>query len=204
VRPNLPGVFALFLVVMGWPLVLLPAVATAVPPWVWLGALAFFVYVGFSIDVVRSADKARTREVKHEAAIYQAVSAVGEASQRLLAPRLFVLRVESSIWHETVSRFARTASVALIDVSEPSANLLWEVEELTLRTKTPCVFIGEYDRVAPLADDDVRSNAELSFPQLALLLAEHEVLAYTTDRAGQRRFARALRGKLQQVTRRAA
>jgi len=204
VRPNLPGVFALFLVVMGWPLVLLPAVATAVPPWVWLGALAFFVYVGFSIDVVRSADKARTREVKHEAAIYQAVSAVGEASQRLLAPRLFVLRVDSSIWHETVSRFARTASVALIDVSEPSANLLWEVEELTLRTKTPCVFIGEYDRVAPLADDDVRSNAELSFPQLALLLAEHEVLAYTTDRAGQRRFARALRGKLQQVTRRAA
>ena len=201
VRPNLPGIFALFLVVMGWPIVLLPAVATAVPWWAWLVALAFFVYVGFSIDVVRNADKARTHEVKHEAAINQAVAAVGEASQRLLAPRLFVLRVDSSIWHETVSRFARRSSVALIDISEPSANLLWEVEELTLRTKTPCVFIGEYDRVAPLGDDDVRSNAELSFPQLALLLGEHEVLAYTTDRAGQRRFARALRGKLQQATR---
>ena len=201
VRPNLPGIFALFLVVMGWPIVLVPAVATALPWWAWLVALAFFVYVGFSIDVVRNADKARTREVKHEAAINQAVAAVGEASQRLLAPRLFVLRVDSSIWHETVSRFARRSSVALIDISEPSANLLWEVEEMTLRTKTPCVFIGEYDRVAPLGDDDVRSNAELSFPQLALLLGEHEVLAYTTDRAGQRRFARALRGKLQQVTR---
>ena len=198
---NLPGVFALFLIVMGWPLVVLPSIATAVPPWVWLVALAVFVYVAFSIDVVREADKGRTREVKHEADIWQALHHVSEASQRLLAPRLFVLRVDSGIWHETVSRFARKASVALIDISEPSPHLLWEVEELTLRTETPCVFIGEYARVAPLADDDVRSNAELSFPQLALLLGEHEVLAYTTDRAGQRRFARALRGKLQQATR---
>lgn len=200
VQPNLPGVFALFLIVMGWPLVVLPPIAMAVPPWLWLVALAFFAYVGFSIDAVRTADKGRTRDVKHEAGIYQALHAVGEASQRLLAPRLFVLKVDSSIWHETVSRFARTASVALIDISEPSANLLWEVEELTLRTQTPCVFIGEHDRVRPLGDDDVRSTAEQSFPQLALLLGEHEVLAYTTDRAGQRRFARALGGKLQEVT----
>ena len=200
VQPSLPGVFALFLVVMGWPLVLLPAAATALPPWVWLVALAFFVYVGFSIDGVRTADKARTREVKHEADIYQAASAVGEASQHLLAPRLFVLRVDPGIWHQTVSRFARIASVALVDISEPSANLLWEVEEMTLRTNTPCVFIGEYDRVAPLGDDSVRSSAEQSFPQLALLVGDLEVLAYTTDRAGQRRFARALRGKLQEVT----
>jgi hypothetical protein len=204
VRLDLPGVFAVFLIVMGWPLVILPPIAMAVPPWVWLVALAFFVYVGFSIDVVRDADKARTREVKHAAGISQALHAVGDASRRLLAPRLFVLRVDSSIWHETVSRFARQSSVALIDISEPSEHLLWEVEELTLRTKTPCVFIGEYERVAPLGDDSVRSNAERSFPQLALLLGEHDVLAYTTDRAGRRRFARALRGKLQEAARRAA
>ena len=200
VHLDLPGVFAVFLIVMGWPLVVLPPIAMAVPPWAWLVVLAFFVYIGFSIDVVRTADKARTRDVPHEAAIHQAVYEIGEASKRLLAPRLFVLRVDSNVWHETVSRFARQSSVALIDISEPSGNLLWEVEELTLRTKTPCVFIGEYDRVSPLGYDDVRSNAELSFPQLALLLGDHEVLAYTTDRAGQRRFARALRGKLQQVT----
>jgi hypothetical protein len=125
---------------------------------------------------------------------------VGEASRRLLAPRLFVLRVNGNIWHETVSRFARESSIALIDVSEPSANLLWEVEELTLRTRTPCVFIGEYERVAPLGDDTVRSDSEASFPQLALLLGEQEILAYTTDRPGRRRFARALRGKLQAVS----
>jgi hypothetical protein len=195
-----PGVFALFLIVMGWPLVVLPPIAAAVPPWAWLAALAFFTYIAFSIDVVRSADKGRTREVEHDADIWQALQHVSEASQRLLAPRLFVLRVDSGIWHETVSRFARKASVALIDISEPSPHLLWEVEELTLRTKTPCVFIGEYDRVAPLGDDNVRSPAELSFPQLALLVGDLEVLAYTTDGAGLRRFARALRGKLQEVT----
>jgi hypothetical protein len=199
-QPNFPGVFALFLIVMGWPLVVLPSIALALPPWAWLVVLAFFVYIAFSIDVVREADKARTREVRHEPDIFQASHAVTEASRRLLAPRLFVLRVDSSIWHETVSRFARQTSVALIDISEPSPHLLWEVEELTLRTKTPCVFIGEYERVAPLGDDSVRSHAEASFPQLALLLGQQEILAYTTDREGQRRFARALRGKLQAAT----
>jgi hypothetical protein len=200
VHADLPGAFAVILIVMGWPLVVLPTVALALPPWAWLIVLAFFVYIGFSIDVVRAADKARTREVKHEADIFHAAYGVSEASRRLLAPRLFVLRVNGNIWHETVSRFARESSIALIDVSEPSANLLWEVEELTLRTRTPCVFIGEYERVAPLGDDAVRSLSEASFPQLALLLGEQEILAYTTDRPGQRRFARALRGKLQTVS----
>jgi hypothetical protein len=199
-QPNLPGVFALFLIVMGWPLVVLPTIALALPPWAWLVVLAFFVYIAFSIDTVRAADKARTRDVRHAADIFHATHGVTEASRKLLAPRLFVLRVDSSIWHETVSRFARQTSVALIDISDPSPHLLWEVEELTLRTKTPCVFIGEYERVAPLGDDQVRSDAEASFPQLALLLGQQEVLAYTTDREGQRRFARALRGKLQQAT----
>ena len=198
-QPNLPGVFALFLIVMGWPLVVLPTIALALPPWAWLVVLAFFVYIAFSIDAVRAADKGRTHEVTNAPAIDHAIREVTEASRRLLAPRLFVLRVDSSIWHETVSRFARQTSVALIDISEPSPHLLWEVEELTLRTRTPCVFIGEYERVAPLGDDDVRSHAELSFPQLALLLGAQDVLAYTTDRAGQRRFAHALRGKLQEV-----
>jgi hypothetical protein len=200
VQPNFPGVFALFLIVMGWPLVVLPTIALAVPPWVWPIVLAFFVYIAFSIDVVRAADNARTRDVRHERDIFVATHAVTEASRRLLAPRLFVLRVDSSIWRETVSRFARQTSVALIDISEPSPHLLWEVEELTLRTRTPCVFIGEYARVAPLGDDQIRSEAEASFPQLALLLGQQEVLAYTTDREGRRRFARALRGKLQQAT----
>jgi hypothetical protein len=204
VQPSLPGLFAVILIVMGWPLVVLPPIGLAVPPWVWLIVLAFFVYIAFSIDVVREADRARTREVKHDAGIWQALHQVSEASQKLLAPRLFVLRVDSSIWHETVSRFARKASVALVDISEPSEHLLWEVEELTLRTKTPCVFIGEYERVAPLADDSARSQHELAFPQLALLLGQHEVLAYTTDRAGWRRFAHALRGKLQAATTAAA
>ncbi|HEV8392954.1 MAG TPA: hypothetical protein VGQ37_01720 [Vicinamibacterales bacterium] len=200
VQLNGPGVFAVILITMGWPFVVLPPIALAVPPWVWLVALAFFVYVAFSIDVVRNADKGRTRHVTAEPGIFSAVREVGEASQRLLAPRLFVLRVEPAIWQQTVSSFARHTSVALVDISEPSVNLLWEIEELTLRTRTPCVFIGEYDRVAPLGDDRVRSQSEQGFPQLAILLGEEEVLAYSTDRAGRQRFARALRGKLQAAT----
>jgi hypothetical protein len=83
-----------------------------------------------------------------------------------------VLRVASNIWRQTVSRIASVSSVALIDVSEPTGNLIWEIEELTRRSQTKCV-------------DD-----------MGRLLEMEEILAYTTDRSGIKRFARALRGAL--------
>jgi hypothetical protein len=43
------------------------------------------------------------------------------------------------------------ASVALIDVSEPTGNLMWEIEELTRRSQTRCVFICRHDRALQIA-----------------------------------------------------
>jgi len=199
-RFNLPGVFAGLMIVMFWPLVLLPPVFAAAPVWAWGFAFVFFAYIAFSMDVIRSADSARSREIRNEIGILGAIWAVREASRKLVAPRLMVLRVATDIWRETVSQLALATSVALIDVSEPSENLLWEIETLTLRTRTRCVFIGEYNRVAPLAGAAGTSAGESSDRQLASLLEHAEILAYTTDRRGRRRFARALRGKLLSVT----
>jgi hypothetical protein len=104
-----------------------------------------------------------------------------------------VLRVASSVWRQTVSRFASVSSVALIDVSEPTENLVWEIEELTMRSRTKCVFICQHAR----AEQMTSSLSAGPFDRhVARLLELEEILAYTTDRRGRRRFARALRGKL--------
>jgi hypothetical protein len=46
---------------------------------------------------------------------------------------------------------ASVSSVALIDVSEPTENLIWEIEELTRRSQTKCVFICRHDRALQIA-----------------------------------------------------
>ena len=109
----------------------------------------------------------------------------------------WVLRVASSVWQQTVSRMASVASVPLIDVSEPTENVLWEIDALTARFGSRCVVIGHHDRVSRLAAPPGSGPSAGSLDErLARLLDGREVLAYTTDRRGMRRFARALRGTL--------
>jgi hypothetical protein len=73
--------------------------------------------------------------------------------------------------------------------------VLWEIEQLTQRFGDRCVLIGHYDRVSALATPTDRALTTVE-QRLAQLLKGREVLAYTADPAGQRRFAKALRGLL--------
>jgi hypothetical protein len=89
---------------------------------------------------------------------------------------------------------ASVCSRTLIDISEPTENVLWELEELITRHESTFVVIGHRDRVAALGSSD--SGLAHVERRLAALLAGREVLAYTTDRRGLKRFARALRNHL--------
>ena len=146
---------------------------------------------------MREAERAKTREIRNRGDIGVATSAVAERSRRVFGPQLVVLRVASSVWRQTVSRFASVSFVALIDVSEPTENLVWEIEELMLRARKTCIFIGQHDRALQIASG---SGARPFDERVARLLELGEILAYTTDRRGRRRFARALRGKLLSIT----
>jgi hypothetical protein len=118
---------------------------------------------------------------------------------QVFAPKLAVLTVDDRIWRETVRAFIKVTAVQLVDVSEPTEHLLWEINELVGGSGSRWVFIGHYDQVAQLmgsADWNMRTYSVVG--RLAALLDGHEVLAYTTDQAGMKRFARALRAKLQE------
>jgi hypothetical protein len=59
------------------------------------------------------------------------VAAVIQSSRRrVFAPRLLVLRVAHNIWQPTVARVADGATAALLDVSDPTEHLLWELRTL--------------------------------------------------------------------------
>jgi hypothetical protein len=124
-------------------------------------------------------------------------STASELSRRgsqTFAPRLVVVRVASSIWHQTVSALASVAVATIVDLSEPTENLMWEITELVrLGGHDRCIFIVDHARL----DDAGNFKAGAGFAaNLDILVGDRDVLAYRTDRAGMRRFARALYGRL--------
>ena len=105
---------------------------------------------------------------------------------------------------QTVVRLGTIATAVLIDVSEPTENLLWELERMNVRIDDRCVLIGQHERVAGLATDAAATGSAdpgSIEARLRALLDGRRVLAYTTDRRGMQRFARALRSELLTLSR---
>ena len=80
---------------------------------------------------MQAADKLTIRQVENASEIDRAARAIAAESRKIFAPRLVVLRVASEVWRQTVMRLASAGSLTIIDVSEPTENLLWEIQELT-------------------------------------------------------------------------
>ena len=192
---NLPGIFALLAVAIAGAVVTLGTALTAAPLLWGLSAL-FLLFASFPANAVREAEQVKTREVRTSADIDPVVRTVADRSRRVFGARLVVLRVDSSIWRQTVTRLASVSSVALIDVSEPTANLIWEIEELTRRSQIRCVFMCRHDRAVQIAAASAAPSPTSFDDDMGRLLDLEEIVAYTTDRKGRTRFARALRATL--------
>jgi hypothetical protein len=194
VAPTLPGVFALLAmaaaVSFGALMVTMATLLLAFP----LSTILFFL--SSAADSVRDAEGSKAVAVGSIGEIRQAADAIARRSQKVFGPRLVVIRVASRVWREAVTELAARSSLPLVDISEPTEHVLWELEELTKRFGDACVLIGQYERVAVLAGIQAGDRPPTSVERrLADLLEGREVLAYTTDPKGLRRFARALRGE---------
>ena len=147
---------------------------------------------------VREAEESKATVIGTFTDLETVARSVSKESRRIFAPRLVVLKVVTALWKQTVLRLASFASVLLIDVSEPSENLLWEMQELTDQFRPRWMIVGQYERVRGLAANPEQSPVPGSLEgRLSALLDGQEVLAYTTDPIGMKRFGRALRAKLQ-------
>jgi hypothetical protein len=121
-----------------------------------------------------------------------------EATRKIFASRFVVVRVAPEVWPCAVLRLSAVASFILIDVSEPTDSLLWEIEHLILAGRqSRCIFTCHGDRLDVFAAASTGSPVfDLRKQRLSDMLEGHQVLAYTSDPRGARRFARALRAAL--------
>ena len=155
------------------------------------------VYGGVSRGVTAAADSDELHivEPRHIAAVRQIVE---EQRHKVFGPRLTVLTVNSAVWRETVLGMADICAVPLIDISEPTENVLWEIEELVGRFGDRCVFIGAYGRLQAL----IAREPDHLTRRLSTILDGRQVLAYTPGARGTRRFVRALGSTLERHIRR--
>ena len=155
-----------------------------------------------SAEALRKAESSKTRAIDRAPDVSDAASSVSAQGQQTFAPRLMVLRVATPFWQATVSSLAAVTSASIIDVSEPTENLLWEIEELYRRCGRRWIMIGERARVARWTDGGASPPPGSLEARFAARLDARDVLVYDVDRRGMRRFARALYGLLLAVERR--
>lgn len=164
---------------LGWAIVVLAV----------LPASAFGVFEPVR-QAITAAEAHKVLAIGDRAAIGTTGHRISRQSAKLLSPRLFVIRVDSSVWREAVLAFADAAAVPLIDVTEPSDHVLWELQELVRRHGDRVVLVGELQQLGRMFD---RPRPGMPEARLLRLLDGRQVLGYTTDPAGRDRFARALR-----------
>ena len=150
---------------------------------------------------VRKAEQAKALSILAVADIAPATRRIERRSRRLFAPRLMVVRVAGEHWKEAVRALSASASAVLIDISEPTESLLWEVETLYELAGLRKVFVGRRDRLEALATATGAGPAA----RLARILDREEALAYASEeRRDMKRFARSLGGRLYSLRRRRA
>jgi hypothetical protein len=158
------------------------------------GAVAIFAWTSFGA-IVR-AERAKTIPIASEAQLEQTASAIARRSRRIIGPRLVVAKVASAIWQMAVRRLASNSSAVIIDITEPTDSLLWEIETLRPEMRSRCILVGEQDRLRRMTEGTAGQG---SSPQARLLrlLDGERVLAYPSGKQDLRRFARSLHARLE-------
>lgn len=115
----------------------------------------------------------------------------------LLGMRSTVVETTDALWKETVTQLLGTAQVVVIDVSELSESVLWELQQLA-DLRLPTLLIGTHAGLAATADAAARGQLAA---RLADFLNDCDQLAF--DQADARSL-RTFRVELTQALRRAA
>jgi len=193
--PTLPGVFA----ILGTAAAFLFGGLIVV----FVALLAFFPLFGFfmmarsSAEALRKAEEQKKETILNSQHVTETVTRISQRGRQTFAPRLVVVRVATPAWQQTVSAFVSVSAASIIDVSEPTENLLWELAEIEQRSPGRFILIGEHELLMRWTNGRDSSTGEPPLAaRMATLLEGRDVLAYTTDRKGMRRFAHALYGVL--------
>jgi hypothetical protein len=156
--------------------------------------------VTFSLGTTDDADESARGSIRFQDDIFRTQKDLRRNAKRTVAARIAVITVSDDLWRESVARLADDAAVVLVDVSQPTKHVIWEVEYL-LDADIPCVFVGAASRLSYLTDHSF--SGELG----AILrdrLDGQTVISYVPSgqKSAHRAFAGALRASFERLGKR--
>lgn len=193
---SLRGAFAILLT--GLALMLGAMLAMGAVLLISLPFIGVLVFASSSADALRKAEEAKSQSIGETRDVAIAARTIAHQGRQTFAPRLVVLRVAGHVWQQTVSALAAMSAASIIDVSEPTEHLLWEIQELERVAPGRWIVVGEHAQIGRWGETPPPEADEMQ-RRFAAWLDGRTILAYTTDRAGMRRFSRALHGMLLDV-----
>ena len=138
---------------------------------------------------IRRAERRRATQVNRTDEVEPVTRRIRRQARRIYAPRLTVVRCTDEVWQAVVRRLGSLTDAVLIDVSEVSGGLLWELNEFGSARADDWVLVGRRDRLEAMLAADTPQAA-----QLRDALDGQPVLAYRVDQLG--RFETSLRARL--------
>ncbi len=146
---------------------------------------------------VRKAERSKALLLTEERRIPSILSEVVDRTKRTFAARLTVLRVSGLFWQKVVRALSQSADAVVVDISLPSANLLWEIETLKQMKGVICVYVGERRRVVELGNQKGDGRGDVR-TRLKALLENEAVIAYEAEsKAAMRWFVNDLAAYLE-------
>ena len=148
-------------------------------------------------NAVSKAERAQRFTLSKADEVDAGIDKVVRLARKVLAPRLVVVGCTDAVWQQVVRRLATACQIAIIDVSEPTDHVVWEVETIAA-LKARAVFVGQRGNVEKLAAASPRAGKASN--KLRKLLADADVLVYDDgDPASPRSFAKALGARLDRI-----
>jgi len=150
------------------------------------------LFTVFSFGRSLGTERAKTARIRSRRDVAVKTNRIERRSARIFAPRLVVVRVADEVWREAVQAFAAKSDAVVVDVSEVSENLLWEIRTLLPLLGSRCLIVGRADLLTRTVDGRTILDSELGHE-----LDGRTVLAYRTGRRDVHRFARGVEGFLE-------
>jgi len=146
---------------------------------------------------VRRAERSKTVEILDKQSIERVTSLVLRRSRKVFGPRFVVVRVAQEVWQPAIRQLSSVCAAVIVDISEPTENLLWEIATLKPQIGSHWILVAERTRIEKMIS--VRNHSGIE-QKLLHLLDREDVLAYSNDSSGRRNFARSLRARLAEET----
>jgi len=113
------------------------------------------------------------------AACYERIASLSHGLRQpaLMAPQATIISVVGDAWQQTVLGLSARVPALLIDVGSPTANLLWELEQVAAMPPAKCVLIGDAASLKRWAVDGAEHDDDIE-SQTRHFLRDRDVILY--------------------------